>query len=72
LDAAQRRFRLIAGVPRQQQPLVEGAGDFLRLRRESWLLRARALHEASLDKLRHADEVERASLDVLRQLRPTV
>ena len=70
LEAAQRRLRVIAGVPRQQQPLVEGAGDFLRLRRESWLLRARALHESSMDMLRDADEVERASLDVLRQLRP--
>ena len=72
LEAAQRRLRTIAGVPRRQQPLVEDAGHFLQLRRDSWLLRARALHEASTDKLREADEVERASLDVLRQLRPAV
>jgi membrane associated rhomboid family serine protease len=72
LEAAQRRLHVIAGVPRQQQPLVEGADDFLRLRRESWLLRAKALHEASMGMLRHADQVERASLDVLRRLRPTV
>jgi len=72
LDAAQRRLRVIAGVPLKQQPLVEGAGDFLRLRRESWLLRARALHASSMDALRDADGVERAALDLLRQLRPTV
>ena len=72
LEAAQRRLRVIAGVPRQQRSLVEGADDFLRLRRESWLLRARALHQSSVDMLRDADEAERASLDVLRQLRPAV
>jgi membrane associated rhomboid family serine protease len=70
LEAAQRRLSAIAGVPRQQQPLVENADDFLRLRRDSWLLRARALHASSTDMLREADEVERASLDLLRQLRP--
>jgi hypothetical protein len=69
LEAAQRRLRVIAGVPRQQQPLVEGADTFLELRRESWLLRARALHKSSSEMLREADEVERASLDLLRQLR---
>jgi membrane associated rhomboid family serine protease len=71
LEAAQRRLRVIAGVPRQQQPLVETADHFLRVRLESWLLRARALHQSSPDMLRDADAVERASLDVLRQLRPT-
>ena len=65
---AQRR----RGRPRQQQPLVESAGDFLQLRRESWLLRARALRQASMSKLRDADEVERASLDLLRQLKPSL
>jgi membrane associated rhomboid family serine protease len=69
LEAAQRRLRVIAGVPRQQQPLVEGAGNFLELRRDSWLLRARALHKSSSEMLREADEVERASLELLRQLR---
>lgn len=71
LEAAERRLRVIAGVPRQQQPLVEDAGDFLQLRRESWVLRARALHKSSTELLREADDVERASLDVLRRLRPT-
>ena len=70
LETAQRRLHAIAGVPRQQQRLVEDADHFLELRRDSWLLRARALHESSTEMLREADAVERASLDVFRQLRP--
>jgi membrane associated rhomboid family serine protease len=72
LNAAERRLSAVAGVPRQQQPLVEIAGDFLQLRRESWLLRARALRQASMSKLRDADEVEHASLDLLRRLKPSL
>ncbi len=72
LEAAEGRLRAIAGVPRKQQALVDDAGNFLRLRRDSWLLRARALHEASADMLREADEVERASLDALRHIRSAV
>ena len=72
LNAAERRLSAVAGVPRQQQPLVESASDFLQLRRQSWLLRARALREASMSKLRGADEVERESLDLLRRLKPSL
>jgi hypothetical protein len=69
LEAARGRLLAIAGVPRQQQPLVEGADEFLQLRRESWLLRARALHESSVRLLRDADEQERTSLNALRKIR---
>jgi rhomboid protease GluP len=69
LEAARSRLHAIAGVPRQQQPLVEGADEFLQLRRESWLLRARALHESSVRLLRDADEQERTSLNALRKIR---
>jgi membrane associated rhomboid family serine protease len=69
LEAARSRLLAIAGVPRQQQPLVEDADEFLQLRRESWLLRAHALHESSMRLLRDADEMERASLDALKKIR---
>jgi rhomboid protease GluP len=69
LEAARSRLHAIAGVPRQQQPLVAGADEFLRLRRESWLLRARALRESSMRLLRDADEKERTSLDALETIR---
>jgi membrane associated rhomboid family serine protease len=69
LEATRSRLHAVAGVPRQQQPLVAGADEFLRLRRESWLLRARALHESSMRLLRDADEKERTSLDALEKIR---
>jgi hypothetical protein len=69
LEATRSRLHAIAGVPRQQQPLVAGADEFLRLRRESWLLRARALHESSMRLLREADEKERTSLYTLDTIR---
>jgi membrane associated rhomboid family serine protease len=72
LKAAERRLGAVAGVPRQQQPLVETAGNFLQLRRESWLLRIKALRASSTTMLREADQVERASLDLLRQLKSSL
>jgi len=72
LEAASSRLRAIAGVPPQQQWLIVNADEYLRLRRESWRLRARALHESSLRLLRDADEKERTALDALKQIRQAV
>lgn len=63
-------INVVVFVSSQQRTLVEDADTFLRLRRDSWLLRARALHESSPATLRDADAIERASLDLLKHLRP--
>ena len=69
LDAARLRLHTIVGVPPRQQTLVDGADDFLRLRRESWLIRASALQASDTGLLREADEADRASLTELRAVK---
>src|SRR5258708_9350922 len=69
LQATRSRLHAVAGAPPQPHPLGAGADECLRLRRDSWLLRARALHESSMRLLRDADEKERTSLDALEKIR---
>lgn len=70
-ELQQGRSRLIAvrGVPRQQQPLVKDADEYLRLRSESWALRATALHKLNSRLLREADQKERVSLAVFERVK---
>jgi hypothetical protein len=70
LDQAQARLGALGRVPSDQQPLVAAAGEFITLRRESWQLRAKALHKSNMRLLRDADEKERSSLAALDRLRP--
>lgn len=69
LQAGRSRLTAVRGVPRQQQPLVNDADEYLRLRAESWTLRATALHKLSSRMLREADQKERASLAVLDRVK---
>ena len=70
LRAAQARLKSVKGVPEEHQGLVAGAEEYLRLRDESWRLRAEALHKSNMNALRAADRSERASLEALQRLRP--
>jgi rhomboid protease GluP len=70
LRAADGRLKALTGVPREHRPLVAGAEEYLRLRDESWSLRAEGLHKSDMPMLRRADLAERASLEVLEQIRP--
>jgi rhomboid protease GluP len=70
VHAAAAPLAVLARVPREYRPLVEGAEDYLRLRGHSWQLRATALRAASMGRLREADQVERASLEALDRARP--
>jgi membrane associated rhomboid family serine protease len=72
LDALRGELSGLGGVPRQQQPLVASADEYLKLRYESWQLRARALHKSSMRMLREADEQERISLDALGKIKLAV
>jgi rhomboid protease GluP len=72
LDAVRRQLDAIEGVPPQQHSLVASAAEYLRLRRESWTVRADALHRSNLRLLRDADQKERASAAALEKLRPAL
>jgi len=44
LQVADTRLKALHGVPAEHQPLVADAEEFVRLRSESWRLRAQGLH----------------------------
>ena len=68
MKAAQQRVDALEKVPESQQSLVASARVYLRLRDESWRLRAEALRKSSMTMLRQADGVEHASLIALQQI----
>jgi membrane associated rhomboid family serine protease len=70
LDQIDARLTGLGKVPAEQQPLVAAAGEYVKLRRESWQLRAKGFHKFSMRLLRDADEKERAALAALERLRP--
>jgi hypothetical protein len=70
LQAMQARFKTLGRVPSEHQPLVANAEEYLRLRDESWRLRAAALHKSSMTALRKAETAERASLQAFARLNP--
>jgi len=72
LQAGRTELAALAGVPPQQQPLLALANEYLRLRCESWGLRATALNRLNSRLLREADEKERTSLEALEALRRAV
>ena len=69
LEAGRARLNAVAGVPPQQRPLVDEANAYIRLRCESWAIRAVALHKANMRLLRDADQKERESLDALEKIK---
>jgi hypothetical protein len=70
LQATHARLETINGVPPEHQPLVAAAKEYLRLRDESWHLRAEALHKGSMVTLKGADKVERSSLEAFKKIKP--
>jgi membrane associated rhomboid family serine protease len=70
LQAMQARLKALGRVPPEHQPLLASAEEYLRLRDESWRLRAAALHKSSMPALRNAESVERASLVAFEKLKP--
>lgn len=72
LHAAQGRMKAFEAdnVPTEHRPLVEGANEYLRLRDESWRLRADALRKHNLAALRKADRAEWESLEAFGRIKP--
>lgn len=61
LQAADARLKALDRVPHEYQPLVAGAEEYLRLREESWRLRAEGLRKNDMLTLREAERTESAS-----------
>jgi rhomboid protease GluP len=72
LAAMRERVAALDTAPAEHQPLVASAKEYLRLRDESWRLRAEGLQSHNMLTLRKADRAERASLDALEAFRPSV
>jgi len=72
LESVRARLKAIAKVPQEYRSLVADAEEYLRLRDESWRLRATGLQKHDMLALRKADRTERASLDILDRIRPPV
>jgi membrane associated rhomboid family serine protease len=70
IQAAQARLKTLGRVPPAHQPLLASAEEYLRLRDESWRLRAAALHKSSMSALRKAEGAERASLVAFEKIKP--
>jgi membrane associated rhomboid family serine protease len=70
LQTVQARFKDLGRVPPEHQQLLEFTLQYLRLREESWRLRAAALHKSSGAALRTADAAERASLMAFDVIKP--
>jgi membrane associated rhomboid family serine protease len=68
LRVAALRLRALHDVPLEHQRLIVAAERFLKLRDESWRLRAAALHTSDLPGLRKADIKEQASREAFHQL----
>ena len=63
------RVTALKRVPPVQEAMVMGAEMYLRLREQSWRLRAEALHKSNMKSLRKADEAEHESLEAFEQLK---
>jgi membrane associated rhomboid family serine protease len=69
LKETRARLKALSGVPAVHRPMVAQAEEYLRLRDESWRLRADGLRKANLLTLRKADDNERAALRIIKTLR---
>ena len=69
LQAARARVEALEDVANEQKPLLADAAEYLRLREQSWQLRAEGLRKASTATLRDADRIEHASLQALQRVR---
>jgi len=61
LQAADARLKTLDKVPQEQQRLVAGAEEYLRLRSDSWRFRAEGLRKAGILKPREDGRTERES-----------
>jgi membrane associated rhomboid family serine protease len=70
LRDARARLKALTGVPPEHQAMIASADEYLRLRDESWRLRAQGLHKSSMVALKKAEAPERAALAALGRIAP--
>jgi membrane associated rhomboid family serine protease len=70
LREARARLKALTGVPPEHQAMIASADEYLRLRDESWRLRAEGLHKSSMVALKKAETPERAALAALGRIAP--
>lgn len=85
LNVTDARLKALEGVPKEHEPLVANAEEYVRLRSASWRLRSEWLRKAGREASRgtesaqyransktiaQAEQSERAALDVLARIRP--
>jgi rhomboid protease GluP len=68
-ETTRTRMKALAKAPANQQPLVASAEEYLRLRDQSWRLRAEGLRKSNLVVLREAERTERTSLEALQRVK---
>ena len=69
LRGASERVSALGNVPSRDEPLLAYTHQYLRLREESWRLRAEALRKVSMGRLREADKAEQTSLRVFDKVK---
>jgi rhomboid protease GluP len=69
LQAAGARMQTLGNIPQTQRVLVTDTCNYVRLRIESWRLRADGLRKGNMRILREADKIERASLQAFERIR---
>lgn len=69
LQAVSARLKSLERVPAEHRPLVANAGEYLRLRSESWRLRAEGLRKHEMPTVQRSDRTARAALDVYDAIR---
>jgi rhomboid protease GluP len=62
------RLRALQDVPPEHKSAIAAAVTFLKLRNDSWQLRARALHKSDMLGLQQADSKEQASREAFHRL----
>lgn len=69
LQEATLRLQALDSLLADRRPLLSHAKEYLRLRHESWRLRAEALDQHSMSGLKTAETLERISLEAFARLR---
>ena len=69
LQRVRARVSTLQRIPNAYRPIVAAANEYLRLREESWRLRARALNTSKMPLLRDADRIERQALAAFEPVR---
>jgi rhomboid protease GluP len=70
LDAVSIRLDSLGNVPPEQQWLIDRAREYVRVRMDSWRVRADALRGSDLRGLQKADALEHTSIAILDKIRP--